>query len=50
MLPIATRIPSPCRVVNRSTAFLLPLQGYLPIDPLSLKNMVTNARSTRPRL
>jgi hypothetical protein len=34
MPPIPTRIPSPCRALNSSTAFLLPLNEYLPIDPL----------------
>jgi hypothetical protein len=43
MPPTATRIPSPCRVVNFSTAFLRLLKEYLPIEPLSLKDRVTMA-------
>ena len=44
MPPIATRISSHCRVVNRSTVFLLPLKEYFPINPLSLNNRVANSK------
>jgi len=44
MPPIATRISSHCRVVNRSTVFLLPLKEYFPINPLSLNNTVANSK------
>jgi hypothetical protein len=36
LIPI--RIPSPCRVVNFSTDFLLPLKEYLLIDTLLCPN------------